>query len=181
MSRFTSCLLLLVLSASACAGPSTYAIQPGDLLHISVWGDERLQSDIRVLPDGAISFPLVGALRAAGQSVDALRGELAERIGEFVPEPEVSVAVVEPAGSQVYVLGNVNNPGAFPLLAPLTVTRALALAGGPNAFADTRDIRIIRGDGEGQRLIDVDYQELLTGRDLSSNHELVAGDTLLVP
>jgi polysaccharide export outer membrane protein len=181
MLRLYSLLILLVLSTGAHAAPASYAIQPGDLLRVSVWGDERLQGDIRVLPDGAISFPLVGTLEAAGRSVDELRNDLVDRIGAFVPEPEVSVAVVDAAGSQIYVLGNVNNPGAFPLMAPLTVTRALALAGGPNAFADTRDIRIIRGEGAGQRLLDVNYHQLLEGRDLSSNHVLAAGDTVLVP
>ncbi|MEE4278715.1 MAG: polysaccharide biosynthesis/export family protein [Halieaceae bacterium] len=181
MLRFAAALVLFVASLAASAQPAAYGIQPGDLLRIAVWGDERLQGELRVLPDGAISFPLVGSIEAAGQSVEALRAELARRIGDFVPEPEVSVAVVEAAGSQVYVIGNVGNPGAFPLMAPLTVTRALALAGGPNAFADTKDIRIIRGEGARQHLIDVDYHELLEGRDLSSNHLLVAGDTVLVP
>ncbi len=181
MSRITRILALLAFTAAVHGAPDRYAIQPGDLLHVAVWGDERLNADIRVLPDGSISFPLVGLVAAAGKSVEELRLQMQERIVDFVPDPDVSVTVVEATGSQVYVLGNVNEPGAFPMLAPLTVTRALALAGGPNAFADTNDIRIIRGDGREQRLLKVDYDELLNGSDLSSNHELVAGDTVLIP
>ncbi len=181
MQRIFQLAFLLFACAATAARADSYAILPGDMLHISVWGDDKLDRNVRVLPDGAISFPLVGRIEAAGTSVDGLREQLTARISEFVPEPEVSVSVVDAMGSQVYVLGNVNSPGAFGLRAPLTVTRVLALAGGLNAFADTNDIRIIRGDGGRQRILKVDYDELLNGRDLSSNHLLSAGDTVLVP
>lgn len=181
MPRIVPLFVLMLLSSGLHAAPERYAVQPGDLLNVSVWGDEQLNADCRVLPDGAISMPLVGRVSAAGKTLEELRVQLTERIAEFVPEPEVTVSVLEAAGSQIYVLGNVGKPGAFPITAPLTVTRALALAGGLNAFANMDKIRIIRGEGSAQRLLEVDFRELLKGRDLSSNHELIAGDTLLVP
>lgn len=172
----------------ACLMPSwalgadqAYQLRPGDKLWVSVWGDAALNAEVSVLPDGRITFPLVGDLPVAGQSVAAVRTELTRRLSDFVSEPEVSVIVLGTLGSQIYVLGNVNKPGAFPMQATLTVARALALAGGLNPFADTEDIRILRGEGSEQRTLRVNYDQLLSGSDLSSNHVLVAGDTVLVP
>lgn len=181
MRVVSSVVLLALLMSTAVAQVPAYTIRPGDRLMVSVWGNEELDREIRVLPDGSISYPLVGRLVVAERTVSEVREELTVRISEFIAEAEVSVMVADNAGSQVYVLGNVNTPGAFPLLAPLTVVRALALAGGLNPFADTDDIRIIRGEGDAQRILNVNYDDLLGGRNLQSNHVLMAGDTVLVP
>jgi polysaccharide export outer membrane protein len=99
----------------------------------------------------------------------------------YVSAPEVSVMVVESEGNRVYVLGKVSQPGSFPLTTPLTAVQALALAGGFDEFADQRNILILRdSDGE-QTTLEVNYRRILAGKDLTTNHRLMPGDTLLVP
>jgi len=158
-----------------------YELKEGDLLRVSVWGEEMLDRETRVLPDGNISFPLVGSVAVAGMRVDAVQDLLAERVAEYIPEPDVSVEVRESSGNRVFVLGKVQRPGSFPLYTPLTVVQALALAGGLETFADENDIQIVRIEDGQQRFLSVKYNRILSGKDLSTNHPLMAGDTILVP
>jgi len=174
-------LLWLFLCAATAASAADYTLKEGDLLRVSVWGEDELDREVRVLPDGSISFPLVGSVRVAGQSVASVESLLANRVAEYVPEPDVSVAVLDSRGNRIFVLGKVANPGSFALYAPLTVVQALALAGGLVTFADENDIQIVRMEDDGQRVMRVKYNRILSGRDLSTNHRLMAGDTILVP
>jgi polysaccharide biosynthesis/export protein len=158
-----------------------YAIQPGDVLAISVWKEEDLQSDLLVRPDGGISFPLAGELEASGRTIAELRSELTTRLERFIPKPVVTVAVKAIGGNRIYVLGNVNRPGEFPFSKPLDVMQALSLAGGTNSFAALNDIVILHREDERLRAIPFRYSEVARGRDLAQNIVLQSGDTVVVP
>ena len=119
-------LALLMAAAPATAGqqsatPSTalnqgaYTINPGDELEIYVWGEERLQRVLRVLPDGTIAFPLAGQMKVQGllpQDVERLLGERlkSQYRGDV---PNVTVAVRAPTGLQFSVMGKVRSPGSL--------------------------------------------------------------------
>src|SRR5690606_32371886 len=90
-----------------------YLVQPGDLLHISVWGEAGLDQDVLVRPDGGFSFPLAGDVSAVGRTVEELRQEVTERLARYIPGSVVTVSIREINGNKVYVLGQVNNPGEF--------------------------------------------------------------------
>ena len=113
-----------------------YAVEPGDFLRVSVWKEEDLQQELLVRPDGGISFPLAGDILAAGRTVTEIKDVLVERIKDYIPEPEVTVQVLQIQGNTVYVMGKVNRPGAFVMTKQLDVTQASALAGGLATFAD---------------------------------------------
>jgi polysaccharide export outer membrane protein len=175
-------LVLLVFSlVTEITLAESYLLREGDTLRVSVWGEERLDRELRVLPDGSISYPLVGSVSVAGLSVGDVEALITRRIGEYIPEPDVSVVVRESSGNRIFVLGKVANSGSFPLYAPLSVVQALALAGGLTTFADENDIQIVRQSGGEQTVLNVKYNKILSGRDLSTNYRLVAGDTILVP
>ncbi len=136
-----------------------YAVEPGDFLRVSVWKEADLQQELLVRPDGGISFPLAGDILAAGRTVTEIRDVLVERIKDYIPEPEVTVQVLQIQGNTVYVMGKVNRPGAFVMTKQLDVTQALALAGGLATFADAGNISILRRSGGSQQAIAFNYKD----------------------
>jgi polysaccharide export outer membrane protein len=162
--------------------PTThYKIQPGDLLEISVWREEYLEREVIVQPDGRISFPLVGILDAAGTTVETVQALVAERLTQYIPDPVVTVSIKEINGNRVYVLGQVQNPGQFIMNPTIDVIQALALAGGTTPFAELNEIKILRRDGDSQRLIEFRYADMSRGRNLEQNIILQSGDVIIVP
>jgi polysaccharide export outer membrane protein len=182
--------------ASAAAGPALaqeadqepsgviagdYTVNPGDVLEISVWREEDLQKQVLVRPDGYFSFPLTGDIRAAGQTIEQIRGTITARVGRYVPDPVVSVAILEPRGARVYVIGQVNRPGEFPINRYVDVIQALTMAGGTTPFAQLDNIKILRREGEAQMAIPFAYSDVAAGKRLQQNIILKPGDTVLVP
>lgn len=178
---FYICILLLGQLAGANAATEPYRLKPGDALRISVWGEEALDREVRVLPDGSITFPLVGLIQVSGFTLGEVTNQLVPALADYVPAPEVSVEVLEASGSRFYVVGKVRAPGAKPLDTPLTVVQALAVAGGLDTFADEDGILLLREAGsDDQTVMTVDYQDIARGI-LASNYRLQPGDVLLVP
>lgn len=158
-----------------------YLINPGDVLEISVWKEEGMEREVLVLPDGAISFPLVGFIKAAGHSPAEVQETLTERIERFIPYPVVTVSVREVAGNSVYVLGYVAKPGEYRASRRLDVLQALSLAGGLTRLANEKDIKIIRRENGHQRVYPFNYAEIKKGLGLEANIILNSGDTVIVP
>lgn len=159
-----------------------YTLRHGDSLLVSVWREEGLQKEVRVLPDGSITFPLAGRVPVAGLSSPEAEQRIAEKLKEFIPDPVVSIMVTGIEGSRVYVIGKVQKPGPVILTAPTTtVLQALSQAGGLDRFADGNAIKVLREAPAGQETLLVRYNDLIKGDELKSNVQLRAGDTILVP
>lgn len=160
--------------------PYDYRIVPGDVLEISVWREEGLNNKVLVRADGGISYPLIGNAVAGGLTVEQLRGDLKDRLAEFLTDPEVSVSVVN-SNQRVYVVGKVNKPGDFPMPSRISVMQALALAGGLTPFADRDDIGVLRQNNTGTLRLPFDYDSAESGEDLRQNILLENGDVVVVP
>ena len=158
-----------------------YRVGPGDLLSISVWKDDALTATVAVLPDGTISFPLVGSIAAEGRDIHEIKALIVQRLRKYIPEPVLSVSVVKINSLQVYVIGKVNRPGRFELNDHIDVLQALALAGGINPFARESRIRIFRKTKGHTRILPFDYTEVAKGRSLEQNIMLERGDVIVVP
>lgn len=171
----------LLLFAPLLFAQQGYSLKEGDLLRISVWGETNLDRETTVLPDGSISFPLVGSLTATGATAPELEKRIAEQLEDYIPDPSVSVVVTETLGNRIYILGNVSDPGVYVMTSPINVMQALSLAGGLTTFADKDDIVILRSATEEGSVLRVDYSRILTGKSVASNHRLMAGDTIMVP
>lgn len=164
-----------------------YRINPGDELEIYVWGEERLQRSVKVLPDGTFSFPLVGqvdALNKLPSDIEAavtlgLRSQYREAV------PQVTVSVRAPIGLQFSVAGKVKAAGTFTAGRYVNILEALVLAGGPADFADVGNVAILRKSGAGLVVIKVRLTEVMRGnptaRDLAGLPQLESGDTVIVP
>lgn len=166
---------------------STYKISPGDAVDIYVWGDDRLSRTLTVLPDGTFAFPLAGTVMAAGHSSNDVEAQLSRLLApqyKGVP-PQVTVSVRTPAGMQISVIGKVHSPGTFSPTRYLSVLDALALAGGPNEFADVGGIIILRNVNGRVTAIRAKLGGVLKGKpdtdELGALPQLTAGDTVVVP
>jgi polysaccharide biosynthesis/export protein len=183
-STFTKALLVLVLSLcyqTSFAETEKYLINPGDVLEISVWNEEALTREVRVLPDGSIGFPLAGTVSAAGRSVEDLKKELTGKLTEYIAEPVVNIAVKTAEGYAVYVTGQVRAPGKFLMTEPMNVMQVLSLAGGLTPFAKEDNIIILRKTSKGAESIKFEYSDLEEGYGLTKNHLLKSGDVIVVP
>jgi len=180
--RCAAALMTLVLGLGASAAVAQgYGVRPGDVLAISVWGEDEMAREVLVRPDGGISYPLAGDLNAEGHTVVELQEEIAARLSKYIPEPLVTVAVQQIQGNAIYVLGKVNRPGVFVMNGATDVMQALSLAGGTATFADLKKINVLRRDGGSQRAIPFNYAEVEQGRDLQQNILLEPGDVVVVP
>ncbi len=159
----------------------SYHLQPGDVLTISVWKEQELQAEVLVRPDGGFSFPLAGDVAAVGKTVDEIRLLLVDRLKRYIPTPVVTVALKQLGGNRIYVVGRVNHAGDFPLVSPLDVMQAIALAGGTTPFAAINDIVILRRQNGEQQALHFHYSDVARGRELSQNVLLQTGDTVVVP
>lgn len=186
MRRIGHLIVLAVMlggfAAGEAAAADAYKLNPGDVLQISVWKEEGLQQQVLVLPDGDISFPLAGHIKAAGLSPEQLQNVLQKRLKNFFADPVITVTVVQVGGNKIYVIGQVKSPGEFPANRPLDVMQALSLAGGLTTFAADGDIKVLRRDASGkQRAIAFNYSEVSKGNQLDTNVVLQSGDVVVVP
>lgn len=158
-----------------------YRLRSGDAALISVWREDTLNKEVRVLPDGSITFALVGRVEVAGLSTPEVEQRIAAGLKKYFPDPIVTVVITGIEGNRTYVLGKVLKPGPVVMSAPLTVLQALSIAGGLDKFADENTIKIIRPQANGQEVLPVNYKDLISGRDMKTNFLLKAGDTIVVP
>ena len=158
-----------------------YRLGPGDKLRIEVYKDVQLSQSVQVRPDGKITLPLVGDLEATGNTPIELRDMITKSLKEYVTNPTVTVIVVEALASKVYVMGEVTHPGTMELHGPTTILQALAMAGGFKEFANTKDVKVLRpnGDRGGVQTLKFNYKDVLNGD--ARPFYLRSGDTVVVP
>ena len=180
-------LAMLVAAPMAIAQSAGYRIQPGDQLAITVLEDDTLNRELLVLPDGTISVPLAGTIRASGRSVELVEGAIADRLASnFAVRPSVFVSVMavdETAGEfPIYVMGQVATPGRVDVETGTTMLQAIALAGGLDRFAATKRIQLRRTDSTGQeRLYLFNFHAVERGGAIQSMITLREGDVIIVP
>jgi polysaccharide export outer membrane protein len=160
----------------------TFVIGPDDVLSINVWKEQDLTRSIPVRSDGRISLPLVGELQAAGKTPAQLELEIAERLRNYITDPEVTVMVEQINSKKFNILGQVGHPGSYSLELAPTVVDAIALAGGFKDFAKQKGVYILRQNANGtQQRISFNYKDFIHGKDRAQNIRLEAHDTIIVP
>jgi len=168
-------------------GPSLplppYRIQVGDVLDIRMLLNPELNEQVTVLPDGSISTTVVRHADAAGLTVPALDAELVRDYSSTLQNPRVSVVVRSFAPTRVYVGGQVNNPGEFITVGPaLTLSQAIARAGGTKLSSDDGDVFIIRrGADDRPEFLSVKYNDIQHGEDPAADVRLAPYDVVYVP
>ena len=158
-----------------------YTLNPGDELEVSVWKEPDLTKTVMIRPDGKFSVPLAGDITAAGRTLVQVQTDVTNRLKTYIPEAVVTATLTKIDGNRVYVIGQVNKPGAYVMNPRLTVIQSLSVAGGTTPFAGLNDIIVLRGAGQKQRIIQFHYGEVSKGRNLDQNIALEAGDVVIVP
>ncbi len=158
-----------------------YRIGPEDVLEISVWKEEELQREVLVRPDGGISFPLAGDVRAAGRTPQELQSAISEKLKKYIPDAVVTVSVTKLTGHRIYVIGKVNNPGQFTVGRYVDVLQALTLAGGLTPYASEESIKILRRKNGKEVVYPFDYDAVKSGDALDQNIVLQNDDVVVVP
>ncbi|MDO9204631.1 polysaccharide biosynthesis/export family protein [Methylotenera sp.] len=174
-------LFLTSISIANADSSQSYRLRQGDLVQVSVWGEDKLQKESLVLPDGSITYPLAGRVEIVGLTSTEAEKKIAEKLKPYLPDPQVSVVIANIAGNQAHVLGKVLKPGQVLMTGPMTVLDALSIAGGLDKFADKNGIKVIRKTPQGQKAIPIYYDQLIRGERLESNITLNPGDTIVVP
>jgi polysaccharide biosynthesis/export protein len=186
-------ILALAVLLGVCTGAAAqqqqtdnYPLQPGDSIQVSVWQDPRLNRTVVVGPDGMVSFPLAGHIRAAGMTTQALESLLSEQLRpNYKTDPEVTVtlsganAVI--TGSQVFVTGEVQKPGPVFIKTGTSVVQVIALSGGLSKFAAKSRIQVHRRVAGTERVFVFNYSDFESGTNLQGNIALRPGDVILVP
>lgn len=157
-----------------------YAIGPGDSLNIQLWKEPALSGLVKVRPDGFITLPLVNEVQVSGLTTSELRKTLADKYKEFVIDPVVTIRIEGITSSEVFLVGQVNKPGAYALMGNDTLLQLLTRAGGLTVFADRGDIRLVRRTGSKVTEYIADYGAIIDG-DLKQDIILRPGDRIIVP
>jgi polysaccharide biosynthesis/export protein len=158
-----------------------YVIGGQDVLDISVWKEAELTRTVPVRPDGKISLPLLNDVQAAGLTPTQLAAQITTSLKKFVTDPQVTVIVTQINSQRIYILGEVNRAGAYPLLPNMTVLQGLSSAGGFTIYANQKKIYMFRIENGKQVKYPFNYKEVIAGKQTEENVLLKAGDTIVVP
>lgn len=180
--------------ASPAPDPRLYAVGPNDVLNVTVFNQPSLSGKFTVEADGTLAFPLLGRVAAGGLSVRAIEDKVRERLlaAGYLNDPKVSVVVDQFRSQQIFVMGEVKQPGNLQYTGSMTLIEALARAGSTTERAGTEVVIVRSASGVGSgappqnpnapngNTIRVNLQNLQSGT-LSQNVPLQAGDTIFVP
>jgi polysaccharide export outer membrane protein len=158
----------------------------GDVVAINVWDQKELNTDATIRPDGTITIPLVGDLRAAGETPTALKDKIKAQLANYVKlgaGNEITVAVKAWRSYRFTIQGEVGKPGVYSSDQYVNVGEAIAMAGGLTRFARRDEIRLLRTDTKtgNVRQIPLDYDAFASGRRPDMNIWVLPGDYLYVP
>jgi polysaccharide export outer membrane protein len=162
--------------------PKGYVIGAEDIITVNVWKEQEMSRQVPVRPDGMISLPLLGDVKASGLTPLQLQDQLATDLKKYMSDPEVTIIVNQVNSLTFNVVGEVLKPGYYPLTRRMTVLDAIAMAGGFRDFAKDKKIYVLRTDADGKQVrLPFNYRNVIKGKNSSQNIELQPRDTLVVP
>lgn len=157
-----------------------FVIGAEDVISISVYDQPQFAvMNQSVRPDGIVSMPLVGEVKAAGKTPRELEGEIAKTLSEqYLRTPPRVMVVINTVKSRYFMIeGGVNKPGRYDLLVPTTIIQALVNAGGFHEFANTKKINLLR---DGKVFVVFNFNDAIKGKHPEKNVYLRHGDMIAV-
>jgi polysaccharide export outer membrane protein len=160
----------------------TYIIGADDLLVVNVWKESELSKTVPVRPDGMITLPLVGEIKAIGLTPIQLQDQIAAALSKVMSDPQVTVMVSQVNSMSYNIVGQVAKPGFYSLTRPMTVLDAIALCGGFRDFAKQKKIYVLRTGPDGkQERLKFNYKQVIKGQNMAQNIQIQPHDTLVIP
>ena len=160
--------------------PKDYVIGVEDILNVVFWRDKELSAEVVVRPDGKISLPMLNDVPAAGMTPEQLAMAVQKAAMKFVRDPGATVIVKEIHSRKVYVIGEVNKPGTYPLASEMNVIQIIAEAGGFLENAKKGDVVIVRNENGQEHRYKFNYNDVVRGKKVEQNIRLLPGDTILI-
>lgn len=171
--------ILVMTAPLAAQDQGTYRIKPADMLNIYVHENSDLTMQVAVLPDGTISYPLVGNLYVQGLTTAGLQEVMTEKLKQFLQTPVVVVTISSQTAYKVYVIGEVNAPGAYPFEEGKRLTDYIAMAGGTTPYTNLKKCKVFsKGSEQVQTLINL--KEIFEENDQALNILPQPDDTILI-
>ncbi len=173
LNRWLPTLLLLTVPLPCRGQESVSAIDlilmPGDVIEVAIWREEDLSGEFLVDPDGYVTLPLLGQSPVTGLSWHNVRDRLLEAYREELRNPSIELTPLR----RIYVLGEVNEPGLYPVDPTVSLAGAVAMAGGASPEGDVRNLRLVRG---GALVVDgIPSEQALASLDVRSGDEIFVG------
>lgn len=194
-------LLGLVLMVAGCATSSgsrqppafnrsaetvkSYHIGVDDQIQVSVWHNPDLSVSVPVRPDGMITVPLIGDVRAGGKTPEQVSAEIKERLKAFIRDPQVAVILTQLRSheylSRVRITGAVHTPTSIPYRQGMTVLDAVLAAGGTTEFAAADKTELYRKEDDHTKAYAIRLDQILQKGILTTNYPVQPGDVITVP
>ena len=158
---------------------SEFQVGPLDQISVNVWKNRDMSADVTVRPDGIVTLPLIGDVKAAGRTPTELQKEITKRLGDFIKGEElvVSVGVSVVNSYNFTIIGAVERSGFYQAKTYVTTVEAVAMAGGPNRFAGNY-VYIVRGTPA--RRIPIDLRRATSSEHANENLVVMRGDLLVL-
>jgi polysaccharide export outer membrane protein len=168
------------VQTAAAVAPDT-SLGPGDTFEVNVYEEKELSGKYQVADDGMINFPLVGAIKVAGKTPNAIARELQDalRDKQILRNPSVSLFVLQYASKRVSIVGAVQRPGNIEWMAGMSIVQAISIAGGLTPLADANDTIVTRQEGTNPKRYKVPVRRIAEGRE--RDFLLTTGDIVFVP
>jgi polysaccharide biosynthesis/export protein len=190
---FALCAVRHAFSPALALADADYVLGPEDEISIIVWDHPDLTRRARINLAGSISFPLIGEVQVSGLSQLQLEKTLTAKLADgYIIDPQVSIQVTDYRSQKIFVIGEVNSPGSYPLTRKTLLVEAMAMAGGVKQEAD-HEIMIVRpqknhatqtpllpDQADPSELIKVRLRDVLEGEN-SQNIEVLNLDTIFIP
>src|SRR5208283_125854 len=166
----------------ASAHTKSFTIGVEDVLTINVWKEPEMSKILPVRPDGMITLPLIGEIKASGLTPVQLQEQISTLLKKFMADPQVTVIVAEVHSLTFNVVGQVLKPGYYPLTRRMTVLDAIALSGGFQPFAKQKKVYVLRTSADGKQVrLPFNYKEVIKGKLSDENIVLQPRDTVVIP
>jgi len=173
--------LLTIMPVARAEETADFTIRPGDILQVTVWKEEGMDRELVVLPDGTITFPLIGTVSVQNLTTSAAQTLVKEKLKKSIPDAAVTVMVKAPLGHTVNVLGQVLKPGEILMGRRMNVMQAISQAGGLTPYASEGSVVVLRNVNGEKKSIEYPYDDISRGRHLEKDVDLVPGDVIVVP
>ncbi|WP_166268472.1 XrtA/PEP-CTERM system exopolysaccharide export protein [Marinobacter caseinilyticus] len=162
-----------------------YEIGVGDMVSVHVWRNPDLSQAIVVRPDGYISIPLIGDIKAEGKEPEVLADEIKVGLAQLIRNPDVTVMVTDPVSKEfrnrVRVTGQVMAPQSIAFRPGMTVLDLVLQAGGLTDFAADSRAVLHRETTTGYQSFRIDLDAILDEGNMQSNYMLQPGDIISIP
>ena len=161
--------------------PLGYIVGDSDVIHVNVWKEPEVSQTVVVRTDGNISLPLINEVKVSGLTPLQIQDMVAEKLKNFLNNPQVTVTVIEIRSKRAFITGEVARPGTYSLNAETSVLQLIAQAGGFTPFAKKDSIVVLRTEDGKQSRLKFKYKEVVQGKKTEQNIALHPGDTVVVP